>query len=182
MKLDEILDQALTLVFDSQLSAEEATEKVLADRPDLDPEAIDRLLYVGVNRLLHERIVGIRRTSPTDRRSETGTTSGGARSGRFQLRTRPTEGAKAIYHLWKTYEAADGSQKPLYDFTPEDWTHARDRTAARLDGLRRHLDLFDLGAHLVDGSRAQTAADLSVRSRNRLEAAAADAFSSAVTE
>jgi hypothetical protein len=176
VSIEDLVTEAVRLVLEDGLSANEAAEKAFTDD---DPMIVRSLAIAGLGAAVNKELTRFR-TVGSDAIPESESRIGVPRSGRFQHATRPEEAA-AYFWLTKPYATADGQVRALLDFTPDDWNHNLARESAIYSGSARRLSLWQLGADLLGSHpQARTTADLPKTKKAELEAVAERALQGGV--
>lgn len=136
--LRDALTEIIGYYHETNLSLDEAVAKA-APFTDFNEDDLERVLFVGMNRLAERDLKYLRSHPVTPEEQMT------KRSylGRFQLR--PTKGAtaEALYaHLSIRFDVGDGNRK-LIDFDRDDLSYLRERYRAMEQGLTVRIEFLE---------------------------------------
>lgn len=163
--LDELLDEGRRLYYEGSLTIKEAVDKLVHEEVDDDAEY--QIRRVGINELLHRSIEVDRGTRKATRRP------GG---GKVHYRPTGQEGqASRLYKLYPRlaitrYNGADGQNKPLLEFTFDDWKHRAQVERGRIRGAEQRLRIVAAAAEALQVEGKTKTSQLSKRTLENLEA------------
>jgi hypothetical protein len=148
--IDEMVAEVMEEIVEAHVSIDQAVRDWFARR-SLDPASLEELARIGAAKVVSDTLHRSRGLPEQTEEEEPK-----VRSGRNAWVNRRGTAPSSYTRLYTTfYEGADGRQKPLAYFTPEDWRALRSKSVAQVAGWTCRVTMCDtalalLGKHGVD--------------------------------